>query len=368
LLWTRHADAVKAASPTTAWLTSDALDEWNFGTISQRLDRGVLGEIASRVVLREIGLAGIALLAVAVIAVVRSPQRWFWLGIALAALLPPLAFINLYLVHDYYIAAVSPAIAALLGLGAGFVWRLVSGRPLAVAIAVGAGVLVVFSTLAGDRDYWQASYDADPHSKTLALARELESLTQPDDRVAVIGLDWSPAVLYYAHRWGQMVVEPDRAAAYEAIHADGYRYLLIRDPLEDDDDDLTTLGRWRWLGALGPHTYGIADEATALADSQFIATDDAGAIPSGRVLSRGLRIRCGERTAIPSGNRGTLIVPSGYRPTARLIVSDELAPLPVRRAIFVGPRVADGRSLTLRCTGQPALVVDVLEARPPSDA
>ncbi len=38
LLWTRHADAIKAASPTTAWLTSDALREWNFGTLAQRLD------------------------------------------------------------------------------------------------------------------------------------------------------------------------------------------------------------------------------------------------------------------------------------------------------------------------------------------
>ncbi len=42
-LWTRHADAIKAASPTTAWLTSSNLEDWNFGTLAQRLDPGVWG-------------------------------------------------------------------------------------------------------------------------------------------------------------------------------------------------------------------------------------------------------------------------------------------------------------------------------------
>ena len=43
-LWTRHADAMKkAASPTTAWLTSSNLEDWNFGTLAQRLDPGVWG-------------------------------------------------------------------------------------------------------------------------------------------------------------------------------------------------------------------------------------------------------------------------------------------------------------------------------------
>lgn len=36
--WTTYSDRIKAASPLTAWLTSGALVEWNFGTLAQRAD------------------------------------------------------------------------------------------------------------------------------------------------------------------------------------------------------------------------------------------------------------------------------------------------------------------------------------------
>ena len=62
------------------------------------------------------------LLVPAAIAVWRSPQWRFWLGIASAAVLPVLVFMNLYVAHDYYLVAVSPAVAALVGLGAGKLW------------------------------------------------------------------------------------------------------------------------------------------------------------------------------------------------------------------------------------------------------
>ena len=127
-LWTHHADAIKAASPTTAWLTSSALREWNFGTLGQRFASDTWEVILDRLRGLIVGYAGIPLLVVAAVALARSPQRRFWLGIVLAAVLPPLVFTNLYYQHDYYLAAVSPAIAALIGLGVGFAWRLLPTR------------------------------------------------------------------------------------------------------------------------------------------------------------------------------------------------------------------------------------------------
>ena len=70
-----------------------------------------------------------------------SSQRLFWLGIGLAAVLPPLVFTNLYLVHDYYLAAVTPAVAALIGLGVGHIWRLLPRADASSALARGAGAL-----------------------------------------------------------------------------------------------------------------------------------------------------------------------------------------------------------------------------------
>ena len=123
LLWTRHADVIKAASPTTEWLTSSALREWNFGTLAQRFDLGTWDVILSRVALTILGAAGIVMLVAAALATISSTQRRFWLTMWLGAILPPLVFTNLYFQHDYYLAAISPALAALVGFGVGYLWE-----------------------------------------------------------------------------------------------------------------------------------------------------------------------------------------------------------------------------------------------------
>ena len=360
-LWTRHADAIKAANPNTAWLTSTELARWTFGSRSQRLDPAVWGTVGGRVAAHVIGIAGVAMLAVAAVALLRSTQRWFWLGIVTAAVLPPLVYTNLYVIHDYYLAAVSPAFAALLGLGAGFLWRLVPRDLLAQGVLVAAGLLLVSSTFALDRGYWRSVYMDDPDPETLTLARELDERTQPGDRIAVVGLDWSPAVLYYAHREGLMVVDAFARAAYESIHRDAYRHLLVAYP---SDTDLRPLTRWRWLGALGPHTYGIADTASELPESRVVATN-AGQLPEGRPLRGGVQIRCGRPTRIPSGGHGTLIRLQTALPTTTVTVAADLAPLPARRALFVAPGLATAGSIPLTCSGRRSMRVDVFDASSP---
>ena len=356
-MWTRHADAIKAASPTTQWLTSSALQEWTLGTLAQRLEVGV---IVVRLVNSLLWLAGLVLLAVAVVAAVRSSQRLFWLGIGLAAVLPPLVFTNLYLVHDYYLAALTPAVAALIGLGVGHVWRLLPREPLVLGLAAVAALLLVSSTLVLGHSYWQHIATDDPDPRTLDLAREVQTHTQPNDRVGVAGLDWSPAVLYYANRWGLMVVEGDERVAYDAMHANDYRYLLVDNPLEAD---LGPLSRWRWLGALGPHSYALADGVAQLGTSQFVSTDDPSALDSlERALSRTTRIQCETPMRLRSGRNGTLIRISNPSRDGLVSVSDQLAPLPTRRAMYVGPRLTSAGFLSLECSGQNALVVDTFDA------
>ena len=56
---------------------------------------------------------------------------------------------NLYVNHDYYPAAISPAIAALLGLGCGWVWSVVRPRWLVAALPCVA-VLLAWGTLSSD--------------------------------------------------------------------------------------------------------------------------------------------------------------------------------------------------------------------------
>jgi len=364
-LWTRHADAIKAASPLTDWLTSGELEDWNFGSISQRFDRGVWGVIGGRVVVHVLGFAGVALLAVALVALVRSAQRLFWAGVVLAGALPPLVFTNLYLVHDYYLAAVTPALAALLGLAAGFIWRLLPPKPTVRVLAAVAGLLLAASTVGFDNAYWRHAWYDDPDRATLALAGQLDRVSGSDDRIGVFGLDWSPAVLYYADRWGLMVVDRKEQEALDALRSERYHHLLVRQP---EETDLRAFARWPWIAALSENVYGVAEDLDELPTSPLLATDSADGIAPGRALRRGLHLPCdGRPTPIPSGPDGTLVRVSNDAPATRVWASDEVAPLPARRAILLAPELATGGTLTLRCSG-PSLTVDVSEAVFPARA
>ena len=199
------------------------------------------------------------LLVPAAIAVWRSPQWRFWLGIASAAVLPILVFMNLYVAHDYYFVAVSPAVAALVGLGAGKLWS------VAAASLARGGAAARRGALAGRTVDLKAAYwsridgDSTDPTSCRSLARSID--TAAGDLVGVVGQDWSPAVLYYAHRRGHMVTDGSGDLAFDLIHRDGYRHLVVTDPAHDD---LSFLGRWRMDRRARSADYDIAQMAAEL--------------------------------------------------------------------------------------------------------
>jgi hypothetical protein len=366
LAWTRHADAVKAATQTTEWLTSRELSDWNFGTIDQRFERDTWETIIDR-------LRGTVLLSlwvfvpVAVIAGARSRDRRFWLGVAATVLLPLLLFTNLYYVHEYYLAAITPGLAALVGLGAAHVWSVLPRhRGVHAAAGVFAVSLVVVSLLRSDH-YWYRTETTIREPQNRPLARELEAATSPDDLVAVVGLDWSPAVLYHARRRGHMVVDANESFAYDLIHDTGYRHVLVADP---STTNLVFLSRWRWIGALGPHTFAVADDAGELPATRFVGSDEPPAqryLDRGRILDpNGFRLACGRRSSVPAGDRGTWIELRDPPERARIAVLDDVLALPARAHVFVDAGLASGGSIPLTCEGTSSLVVlRVVAGRPP---
>ena len=372
VLWTRHADAVKAASPTTAWLTSGALQDWNLGTLGQRFDTDTFTVIGKRLVPNVLGPSGVLLLIAAALATAGAIHRRFWIGIWFAALGPPLVFTNLYVAHDYYLAAVSPAFAALVGLGAGRVWSALRRSRSAQAVAVAVALILVYLTLELGRGYWLRIHGAEDDPSVLPLARQIDAYTVEGDLIGVAGLDWSPAVLYYAHRWGHMAVRAtEEGIAYDLMHEQGYRYFLSADP---EHGDLERLNRWRFVGALDRNLYALADRPTNLSGSLAIAFDDPSGLPkfigSRPPETEGLRITCERPTSIRSGAQGTWMrFATGYEPRAQLTVSSELAPIPVRRFVYAAPQLASGGKLTLTCRGVPSLVVENIEDGPgPADS
>lgn len=364
-VWTRHADAIKAASPATEWLTSSNLRRWNLGWPAQRLDPGAWHAIFQHTVPSLLGLYTV-LLVPAAIAAWRSTQRLFWLGVASAAILPPLVFMNLYVSHDYYPAAISPAIAALLGLGCGWVWSVVRPRWLVVALPFVA-VVLAWGTLENGRGYWLRIHGGYDDLQAMPLASEIAASTRSTDLVGTVGLDWSPAVLYYAHRRGNMVTAHARDAGLDAIHDDGYRYLLVADP---DREDLAFMDRWRWVGALGPHLYGLADVASRLPPADLLATEPGRSL-TGRlddatpVVGAPGALKCSVGTRIRAGRSGTWLLFAETAPGARVSV-DGLAPVPARRAVFASRALAENGTLVVSCEGHDQLgLLRVLDAPAP---
>lgn len=208
LAWTRYADSIKGASAATSGLTSTGVVDWIIGDVTQRVDPGAWAQVVLHVIILT-GAIALPLLALPISRFARRRrQRRFWSWIAVTLVGPILAFFNLYVQHDYYALAVSASAAACIGLGFAELgsasarsMRVI--RPLAVALTAGVWI--------GVAGYWAPMYAGaviDPEG-VLPLATQIENETNPNQPVAILGRWYSPTILYYAHRWGYMLPEPD---------------------------------------------------------------------------------------------------------------------------------------------------------------
>jgi hypothetical protein len=207
LAWTAYIDAVKAASPATAFLTTSQLTDFNFGTLGMRVDLDVLVPIAAAVFVGLTG-AGIWIWAPAGIAYVRRLPQGLFLSVLVALVLigPPLVLTPLYSTQNYYAAAISPVAALLVGLGFAWAWErrhaFIGRLALVSGTALWAAALILTSSL------WTMGYEPIvDRDGSLAAATYIRDRTAPADWVVVGGRYWDPAILYYADRRGYMLDE-----------------------------------------------------------------------------------------------------------------------------------------------------------------
>ena len=191
--WTTYTDAIKAASPATAWLTSTELRDWTFGTIAQRLDPETWRAIFLR------WLPGLGLVVFLAPFVIWRSRIGVWaLG---TLLLGPLVFTDLFALHDYYWMAVGPAAAILIGLVVDRALRVEGPGRRVAAVAVLAGVFAL-SFYVYPR--WTLMLRPGGAVAILERAAQIEAATMPNDLVAISGYGWSPELLFYADRYGYM--------------------------------------------------------------------------------------------------------------------------------------------------------------------
>lgn len=359
--WTVYADSVKAGAPLTAWLMSSQLTTWNFGTLAQRLDPEAWLTILSRAG-TEFGGPLAALFVVGLAICVRTRrQRLLWVAIAATATLPIVVFFNLYWIHDYYLAAISPGIAMIQGLLLAYLLAPLT-RPLARRTAVTAvAAFVVLSMLASQSAFWGFAYatPGDPDF-TLAEAAEVAANSAPSDLVLTEGRDWSPAVLYVARRRGLAVPtwlgEQGRT---DLIDPSLYRVASFFDPTTGH---LELLAPWPLVGVTGQRTYAMGAQLRDLRAARLLAAA-AGALalpPDRRLTAMDLTLPCdGALHGVPLGTSGAWLELAPAPPTARLMVGARLAALPARSIVVIGGDVIAAIAATgLACRGATELRIE----------
>jgi len=357
VLWTHYADDIKAASHATSWMTSEALVGFNFGSIGQRLDPHQWSKIIHPFDSLVTGVPIWLFAAVCVIAMLRE-RRAVWVGIILAGALPVLTFMNLYAVQAYYLAAVTPAVAAVAGYALDGVISRVRAAPLRAAAIV---VVVVWlgTSLYIQRDFLASSYATptpDP-ANILPQAREIDAGTKPQDLIVFDGLQWSPAVPYYARRRGMMLVQIIvTPKLLNALPGQGYTYLytVTPHPGHFSADALAVLQRWTWFGDVSAHLFRVG--ATYLSvDTTYVAAAAETAQPSGDSS-----LITGTRTLVCDGSTSDITVPP--RSTITMELGDSSPPhgmtlavnghwIPAERTVVVNSDATSTGSVQLACTG-----------------
>ncbi len=193
--WVRHADVVKDSNPFSHFLTSSELASWNWGTVGQRFSPAILHEFWTNLSQSVLGEPALAVLLVCLIPVAARCRRWAAVG-AVAFLLGPLVFINLYYRHDYYYTANSLLLMLSAGLVLAGMWTS-SLLPRGVKVML----LLVFFTSQLLTFYRGLGYNYRRElPPTPEIADVIHRTIAAEGVVLIYGWDWNSLIPYYSER------------------------------------------------------------------------------------------------------------------------------------------------------------------------
>jgi hypothetical protein len=370
IVWTAMAESYFQNKLTAQFLAPSNLRDYYLDLSVGRTAWDVWAIMWARFASLVVGILFVPLLGIAAIAA-RRERTSFWVGVAGAIVLPVFVFYGVYRRHDYYMAAVSPEVALLLGLGAARVIQAASrrGRRAFAALLAGGAVALAlnFAVIA---DYWLPIYAPVYDSEqVLPAARELAALSRADDLVVMVGRDFDPDVLYYARRKGLLITEGNATEkVFATLPSQPYRVFFSWDPARDPLDIMRT---WAWSGAVGPRTYEVGSDPRALERSRVLATDDRSAFDAASSTSRHLPspaivVRCdGAGRSVGVDASGVWLLVHADTGT-RVSLEATVGPLPARSVYVITPEAIRGRSAVLvSCVGPGSLTIDAVIAAPP---
>jgi len=202
--WTSYADSIKSQNPLTVWLTSDNLSEWNFGTIRQRIDPETWFAITKTADQTIFGSL-ILFFTVTIIYILTNNknQKEFLLFFSISGL-GLLLFTNLYWAHMYYLAAIYPAMVAVIAIVFTGLLKDYSNRLQKLAVAIPIVIILFLGYITDLGRFYLQNFRTDagiPVASQLILDN-----TPEDSKIIIMGCDWDPHKLYFANRKGLMLL------------------------------------------------------------------------------------------------------------------------------------------------------------------
>jgi hypothetical protein len=224
ILWNRFADWVKASGEFTVFLTSDSLVGWNFGTFAQRLNPDTWLQVKPWF-LSIVGSPELFVLALILIMlpVWAKGERANAVPFALATLVGPLAFTNLYFVHSYYWVAVFFPALIFLGLVLGaFLDRLgEKHQGIAPNAAIAAIVSLFIVGVLQNTDLAEARAVYTERPKTQVSLEILEYIPSGAE-IVMTSCTWTPLYSYETGRPVTMVQDWMTQAMPEGLTVSAY--------------------------------------------------------------------------------------------------------------------------------------------------
>jgi hypothetical protein len=209
-VWTSWADKIRLQNPATTWLSEKSLSKWNYGTVSQRLQMDNWKVIFDRVDYLILGhFAWILLLGVAVFF---AKSRTKFLAVHLSVFMTIFVFFNLYVIHDYYLIAISPLLVLQFGFALDEMSLYLTKKRFSFPL-----IFIVFILLLPDSFDSAKAYWALPFKKFEKQTSELARLSLPNQYSFASFEGWNPRLLYEAQRKGMML--DSRATSIEYLRS-----------------------------------------------------------------------------------------------------------------------------------------------------
>jgi hypothetical protein len=247
-MWTRHTDLVKENSLLTEWLTSKALQNWNFGTWALRTDPNIWINYISvaRRFLLPYGLSVFGVLGIFIAMGIPSfpwekPDiRLFLLSVVASVGAVLMIFLNLYL-HQYYYICLSASMAIIGGYGLAQFWQLKGNLHFifTVLFAIWAIIFVVFNIKDYQMFRGNAMSDNASMEQVVARARDVQQYIPPDEWVAVVEYDWNPTYVYPLERKAMVVTPMElHKPICKVLSDERFTFVVVGDLAFDKNEEL----------------------------------------------------------------------------------------------------------------------------------